>query len=183
MGRAARTKRQRRNKTQTHQNKTNALTFEIWDPWTGAWHTAAVRAPGEALRKGEQDRNGAPDRPAEFETRVGRGWSTGAPALRSDRREMVLWTDHDARTLGLWYSRADESSVQIMVGRREDGAFVLEATVRTGQTEEHHMLECGDEIAARAWIDGLDQGLVAALGLPPLSWVSADELSAELLGR
>jgi hypothetical protein len=146
----------------------------------------------EALREWERDRmllaaDGYPDRPPEVDTRNVRGWDTGTPAHQSDIRpnRSVTWLgmDHSAEFLGAWRTGADEVDVKVLVGRRKGGVFALQVTVRLGRTQKHVLVECGDEIAARAWIDGLDHALVAALGLPPLSWVSADELSAELLGR
>ncbi len=132
MGRAARSRRQRR----------QSRTWITRNPWTG-WHESfSICVSDAAMREWETDRvrlasAGYPDRPPEFDRPGLRGWNNEAPGeplphQPGDERAVSwnLWIDPSARSLGCWRSGEDRHGATIHVGRRDTGAIVLHLVPR-----------------------------------------------------
>ena len=180
MGRAARTKRQRGQTRSWHTR----------NPWSGKLETFPVCISDEALREWKENRvrlakAGYPDRPPEFDSPRHRAWNGEAPGRPFRRGELdggvsTLGVDPMATAVGTWVSGDRHASVKINVGRRDDGVFVLHLVVQHGQEEMSRVLTVSDDAAAREAVQKINDRLVARLDLPPLHWISADEIVAEV---
>ncbi len=185
MGRAVRSKRQRR----------QSRTWCTRNPWTGARESFSVCVGDAALRAWETDRvrlvsAGYPDRPPEFGRPGLRGWNNETPGepLRHPPGDGTavsphLWIDPSARSLGSWRSGDDRYGATIHVGRRDTGAIVLHLAIQEGGRGTHRVFRAADQADARGFIDEIGRKLLPALGLPPFTWSSADALLAELGDR
>ncbi len=184
MGRAARSRRQRR----------QTRTWHTRNPWTGAQESFRVCISDEALREWEENRvrlaaAGYPDRPPELDNPRVRVWNLVAPGrpITFDANDgappsAVLGADPSARGLGVWRSGDERHGVKINIGRRDDGTVVLHLVIQEGQQEESLLLRVHDAEEAREVVEGLGREVLPILSLPPLSWTSDDELLAGMAG-
>jgi hypothetical protein len=88
--------------------------------------------------------------------------------------------DRTATALGTWRTGDSECGFKINVGRRDDGVFVLHIVAQRGHEEMSRVIMVANEAKARAVLRLMDGQVTERSGLPPLSWVSADEFAAEI---
>ena len=180
MGRAAHRKSQR------HQMRT----WQTRNPWTGERETFPVCVDDEALGQWERHRvrlaaAGYPDRPPEFDSPNLRAWSAvpGTPvqfrARDAAQSAAHLGGDPEAHFLGSWRSWKGERGVKILVGRRDDGIFVLKFVFESLTDHVSVPAWFANAEEARAAIEDFSRTVLPEFGLPPLHFTSAEAMLAE----
>lgn len=94
------------------------------------------------------------------------------PSARDER-----WATARGRStiwLGTWHSSRGTTAVNIRLGQRGTGGFVLHLVVRIGQDPLHRLLFPSDAAEVAALVNGISAELVSRLQLPPLEWNDED---------
>jgi hypothetical protein len=171
MGRAARTKRQRRTRP-----------WQTINPWTGEGETFMVSISNAGLREWEDDRvslaaRGYPDRPPLIDTPLLRSWGP-IPSQESLSGGLVLGADRTARAVGYWSCIGESELFKANVGRRPDGTYVVHFIVgpHTDPVSFGLVFDC-DLVTVRAAV----KAVADHFGVPQLGFVSGDALLADLL--
>ena len=90
------------------------------------------------------------------------------PAVPEQRGEVL--SRRSTVWLGSWHSSQGTTSVEVRLGRRMDGGFVLYLVVRIERGDLHRPRFATDEAEVRAVVEDIGTRLVAARQLPPLAW-------------
>lgn len=160
------------------------------NPWTGQPEEYVVWIDDEALRDWELDRvrlheAGYPDRPPERVRDYVRVWSADKPGQPIAPGEFVgcvpkLGADRRAIFLGMLMTGDGDPGVKVNVGRR-GSVYVLHLVVADARERVERVAEADDAASVDALLDAIERGIVAPLGLEPLTWRSVEDLSGDLL--